>query len=144
MRRNDQVVAQNVAAQVKDLAESSVHQKLVLFGSERDDGQAAHSHQRRRGEEFVGFDFGEGDGLGQFFARRESHLRVLRIRDFDRDDGRCSDGAFSVASFVDDQTIAGFHFAKISERNRIVDAVPHSFLIALQIGEGIFRRFSFQ
>ena len=71
-----------------DIAKSSVHQKFVLFGSERNDGQAAHSHQRRRGEEFVGFDFGEGDGLGQFFARRESHLRVLRIRDFDRDDGR--------------------------------------------------------
>ena len=61
-------------------------QEFVLFRGEGDDGEAAHSYQRRSGEDLVGFDFGESNWFGECFARGDFYLRVFGIGDFDGND----------------------------------------------------------
>jgi hypothetical protein len=45
---------------------------------------------------------------------------------------------------IDDQFVAGLHFAEIFYGGGIGDAIPLGLLVALKIGEGIDGGFSFQ
>src|SRR5581483_4105363 len=72
------------------------------------------------------------------------YFGILCVRRIDRDYRRGSDCSLFVAGVIDDQPVSWFHVAQVLEGYRIRDSVPNRGFVALQIGEGISARFSFQ
>jgi hypothetical protein len=48
-----------------------------------------------------------------------------------------ADRSALVPCVIHDQVIASFHLGQVPDRNRIGNAVPQSFLVALEIGKGV-------
>ena len=111
---------------------------------EGNDGEAADSNEGGILEEFVGFDLGQGNGIGKRFAGFDFDLRFLGVGGVDGDNGGGADGPLAVAGFVDDELCAGRHLAEIFYGSGIGDAVPDSDLIALEISEGVFGGFGLE
>jgi hypothetical protein len=92
---------------------SASRQRFVLFRSERNNGKPAHSYERRSGEQFVGFNCGESDGLGERLSGRNFNLRIFGVRILHGNHGCGTHSGLIVASFIDDQFVAGFHGGQI-------------------------------
>ena len=115
-----------------------------MFGGERDDGEAADAHEGRAGEKLAGFDFGESDWFGDGFSGFDFDGWLFGVGGGDGDDRGGAYGGFLIAGVVDDQFVAGLHFAEIFHGGGIGDAVPSGLFVALEIGEGIGGRLGFQ
>jgi len=106
--------------------------------------EATLSDQWGIGEQGIGFDLCQGDGLCERLARFDLNFWTFRIGGIDGDYRSGAYRAFVLAGFVNDQAIAGLHPTKISQSDRIGDAVPLCGAIALQVGEGIFGGFGLE
>jgi hypothetical protein len=71
-------------------------------------------------------------------------LGTFGIGGVDRDYCRGANGAFFIAGVIDDEAIAGLHFAEIAKGYGIGYAVPDSRAIFLQVGEGVCGGFGLQ
>ena len=115
-----------------------------MFRGEWDDGETSHSYQWGSGEEFIGFDFGEGDGFGKGLAGADFHLGIFGVGEFDRNHRGCADNGFLIAGFVDDEVVAGLHGSEVSESDWIVDSVPDGLFVFLQVGKGVLGWLGFE
>jgi len=73
---------------------------LKLLGGQRDDREASLSHQRRVGEQLVGFDLCQGAWFRDGMAGLDPYLGNFRVADVDRFNGRRAYHALFVAGLL--------------------------------------------
>jgi hypothetical protein len=119
-----------------------------LLHCNRHHRQARLPDQRHLPENFVGFDCREFDRFGQGFFRRKINRRpVVLVRrwigiGFLGDAREANDGFFP-AAVVKENSIAGFHRAKVFSRRIISHARPCRFAVLQKVGPRISLRFGF-
>jgi hypothetical protein len=119
-------------------------QPSVLFRGQGHHGQAALADQWRLGKEVLFFNRGERVRLLQAMADFDFDERSFRVGGIDADYGGGTDGLALVTGMVDNELIAGLHFAQMTDGGRVSDAVPDSFVVALETREGIGLGLRFQ
>src|SRR5262249_60575815 len=95
-----------------------------LLGREGDDREASLSHQRRVGEQLVGFDLCQGAWFRDGMAGLDPYLGNFRVADVDRFNGRRAYRALFVAGVIDNQLLAWLHFTQMPHRDWVGHTVP--------------------
>src|SRR5215217_2227326 len=130
----------------RGLFQPSHHQQLLpLRFRDRNDRQSRLPDQREIGENGIGFDGGQGDGLGQAPVRfhvdhGQLSVRILGIGVGLTYHSRQPDNFLLGPGVIDHQRVAQSHAPDVPEGHRIAHPIPDRALLPFQLLEGVHLR----